>query len=425
MRLACYIFAMDLIDDLKGRGLVEHSSADIEKILGTKRTVYLGIDPSADSPQIGNLAIILLMKRLGAAGHKLIFLVGGGTGMIGDPREKGERSLLDAKTLKANTAGIKRELKSLLGNTQFRMVDNAEWLTKVDLFTFLRDIGKHFTVNDLIKRETIKKRLDTPDESISFTEFTYALLQGFDYLTLNRKYGVDLQVGGSDQWTNILSGVDLIRKKEGKEVFAFTMPLVTDASGKKFGKSEGNAVWTNAKKTSPYAFYQFWLNTADQEVEKLLKVYTFLSIAEIGAMMELHSRNPGKREAQKLLAKEVTTFVHGAQAAENAVTVSEVLFGGKQVSELTKPERALLLTEVPSHAISLTELKDGYSIADALTASGLASSKSEARRLLEANGVSINGEQVIAPDGLLTQAHFYENTALLRRGRQVAVLVTK
>jgi len=413
---------MDLIEELKGRGLVEHTSADLEKVLGTKRTVYLGIDPSADSPQIGNLAIILLMKRLGAAGHTLVFLVGGGTGMIGDPREKGERSLLDPKTLKTNTAGIKSELKKLLGDTKFTLVDNADWLTKVDLFSFLRDIGKHFTVNDLIKRETIKKRLETPDESISFTEFTYALLQGYDYMVLNKKYGVDLQVGGSDQWTNILSGVELVRKKEGKEVYAFTMPLVTDSSGKKFGKSEGNAVWTDAKKTSPYAFYQFWLNTADSEIERLLKVYTFLSLAEIGAVMELHSRNPGKREAQKLLAKEVTALVHGVRAAADAIIVSEVLFGGKQASELTKAERALLVAEVPVHKVSLSTLKDGYAIADALVASGLASSKSEARRLMEANGVSLNGEQVVAPDGQLTQAHFFDGIALLKRGRQVAVL---
>ena len=414
---------MNLIDELKGRGLVEHSSADIEKILGERRTVYLGIDPSADSPQIGNLAIILLMKRLGAAGHKLVFLVGGGTGMIGDPREKGERSLLDAKTLKANTLGIKSELKKLLGGTSFTMVDNADWLTKVDLFSFLRDIGKHFTVNDLIKRETIKKRLDTPDESISFTEFTYALLQGYDYMVLNKKYGVDLQVGGSDQWTNILSGVDLIRKKEGKEVFAFTMPLITDANGKKFGKSEGNAVWTDAKKTSPYAFYQFWLNTADDQVERLLKVYTFLSLAEIGAIMELHGRNPGKREAQKLLAKEVTALVHGTKASENAITVSEVLFGGRQVASLSKDERKLLLGEIPTHRINAASLKNGYQIAEALVATDLATSKSEARRLMEASGVSLNGEQVVAADGLLTQAHFFDGLALLKRGKQMAVLV--
>ncbi len=413
---------MDLIQELKDRGLVEHTSADIEKILGTKRTVYLGIDPSADSPQIGNLAVILLMKRLGMAGHKLIFIVGGGTGMIGDPREKGERSLLDAKTLKHNTEGLRRNLKRVLGGATFRLVDNAEWLTKIDLFTFLRDIGKHFTINDLIKRDTIKKRLDTPDESISYTEFTYALLQGYDYLVLNKKYGADLQVGGSDQWTNILSGVDLIRKKEGREVFAFTIPLVTDSSGKKFGKSEGNAIWLDPSKTSPFLFYQFWLNTPDDVVERYLKIYTFMQLIEIGALMELHSRNPGKREAQKMLAKLVTEIVHGAQNAQSAVSVTEVLYGGKSLQGLTAHERTLLLSEAPSAKVSKTELANGYSVVDALVKTGLASSKSDARRVIEGKGVSVAGEPMEVPDGLLATAHFTGGLALIKKGKQLAVL---
>lgn len=414
---------MDFITELKERGLVEHTSADLEKILTTKRTVYLGIDPSADSPQIGNLAVILLMKRLGLAGHKLIFIVGGGTGMIGDPREKGERSLLDPKTLKHNTEGLKRNLKRVLGGTSFRMIDNAEWLTKIDLFSFLRDIGKHFTVNDLIKRETIRKRLETPDESISFTEFTYALLQGYDYLVLNKKYGCDLQVGGSDQWTNILSGVELIRKKEGREVFAFTLPLITDNTGKKFGKSEGNAVWIDPKKTSPYTFYQFWLNVPDDSVERYLKVYTFMPLVEISAIMELHGRNPGRREAQKMLARLATEIVHGTDAAERASAVSEALYGGKPLCALTKEERALLVAEVPSAALTHERLKEGYGIVDALIDTKLASSKSEARRLIEAKGVSINGEPMLIPDGQLAEGHFDGNIALLRRGKVSAVLV--
>ena len=394
---------------------MEHTSADIEKILGTTRTVYLGIDPSADSPQIGNLAVILLMRRLGMSGHKLVFIVGGGTGMIGDPRDKGERSLLDKATLKRNTAGLSKNLRRVLGSTSFRMVDNASWLLKLDLFTFLRDIGKHFTVNDLIKRETIKKRLETPDESISFTEFTYALLQGYDYLMLNKKYGVDLQVGGSDQWTNILSGVDLIRKKEGKEVFAFTIPLITDSSGKKFGKSEGNAVWLDPEKTSPFAFYQFWVNVADDSVERYLKVYTFTPLNEISAMMELHSRNPGRREAQKMLAKQVTEIVHGAAAAKSAAAVSDVLYGGKPLSELSVDEQKLLLVEAPKASVTAE-----MPVVDALVASGLAASKSEARRLIEGKGVSLNGETVAAADALV--GALPGGLGLLRRGKQVAVL---
>ena len=413
---------MNLVAELKARGLVEHSSADIEKILGEKRTVYFGIDPSSDSPQIGNLAGILLMRRLGEAGHKLIFLVGGGTGMIGDPREKGERSLLDAKTLKHNTLGIKRNLKRLLGDSSFKLVDNADWLLKIDLFHFLRDIGKHFTVNDLIKRETIKKRLTTPDESISFTEFTYALLQGYDYMVLNKKYGCDLQIGGSDQWTNILSGVELIRKKEGKEAFAFTLPLITDSSGKKFGKSEGNAVWVDPEKTSPYTFYQFWLNVPDDSVEKYLYVYTFMPIIEISALCELHKRNPGRREAQKILAMKVTEIVHGTEAARSAEAVSEAIFGGRELDTLSDKEKALLLKEAPVTKVSRATLGDAWPVVEALVTSGLSASKSDAKRLISGNGVSVNGETCDGPEATLSILDFPNGLALLRRGKQVAIL---
>lgn len=413
---------MNLIQDLEDRGLVEHASADIGKIFSQSRTVYIGADPTADSLHVGHLAWILLLKRLGSAGHKLVLLIGGGTGMIGDPKDKGERSLLDEKTIRTNKAALKKQLHGILGGTPFRMVDNADWLHKTNLIEFLRDVGKHFTVNDLIKRENIKRRLDTPDESISFTEFTYALLQGFDYLTLNKKYGVDLQVGASDQWTNILSGVDLIRKREGKEVFAFTIPLITDSSGKKFGKSEGNAIWLDPKKTSPFAFYQFWLNVADDVVGTYLKVYTFMSVAEINALMELHGRNPAKREAQRLLAEHVTTTVHGAATTKDVIAVTEVLYGGRALGSLSPSERKLLLSEAPSCSVSSAALREGYLVVDALIASGLATSKSEARRLIEGKGVYIAGEVMDIPDGQLAEGHFTNGLALLRRGKQVAVL---
>src|SRR3990167_7755499 len=318
---------MTLSEELKARGLVEHSSTATEKILSVPRTVYLGVDPTADSLHVGHLVPVLLMKRLGDAGHKLIFLVGGGTGMIGDPKEKGERPMLDEKTVAKNTKALKAQLKKILGNTPFKMVDNADWLDSVKLLPFLRDIGKHFTINDLIKRDIIKKRLATPDESISYTEFSYSLLQGFDYLTLYEKYGCDLQVGASDQWTNILSGVDLIHKKLSKDVYAFTVPLVTDAAGKKFGKSEGNAVWLDPKKTSPFQFYQFWINLPDAGIEKYLKVYTFLPLAEIDALLELHRRNPGERQAQETLARLVTEIVHGPAATAQAAAASHAPFG--------------------------------------------------------------------------------------------------
>ena len=230
---------MTLVEELKARGLIEHSSTAPEKILSVPRTVYIGVDPTVDSLHVGHLTWVLLMKRLGDAGHKLVFLVGGGTGMIGDPKEKGERVMLDSKTVERNTRALKVQLKKMMGAASFKMVDNADWLMSVKLVPFLRDVGKHFTVNDLIKRDIIKKRLDMPDESISYTEFTYALLQGLDYLTLNEKYGVDLQVGGSDQWTNILSGVDLVKKRLGKQVYALGMPLVTDSTGKNSVRARG------------------------------------------------------------------------------------------------------------------------------------------------------------------------------------------
>jgi tyrosyl-tRNA synthetase len=412
---------MDLMKDLVDRGLVEHHSAELAAIFSKKRTVYLGVDPSADSMQAGNLVVVLLMKRLADAGHKIILLVGGGTGMIGDPREKGERVLQDMKVIEKNKKAIKAQMQSIIG-TRVTLVDNADWLLKVKLLEFLRDIGKHFTVNELVKRDIIKRRLDTPDESISYTEFTYSLLQAYDYMLLNEKYGCDLQIGASDQWTNILSGVELIRKKNGKEVFAFTCPLVTDATGKKFGKSEGNAVWLDAKKTSPYTFYQFWLNLPDEGIEKYLKFYTFMQVIEINALVEMHKRNPGKREAQKMLAMLVTEIVHGKAAAQSAAGVSEVLFGNRPFSALSKEEQTMLAREAPSLNISAQRLAEGVTITDALVESGLATSKSDARRLIDGKGVTLNGEAISSADMALSMTNFSGNLALLKRGKQVVVL---
>jgi tyrosyl-tRNA synthetase len=417
---------MTLAEELKTRGLVEYSSAPIEQILSAPRTVYNGFDPSSDSLQIGNLASMLLMKRLGDAGHKLIFLVGGGTGMIGDPKEKGERPMMDEKTVAKNTRAIKSQFKKILGNTSFKMVDNADWLLKIKLVAFLRDIGKYFTVNDLIKRDLIKKRLETPDESISYTEFTYALLQGFDYFTLHQKYGCDLQVGASDQWTNILSGVDLIHKKLGRDVYAFTLPLVTDSLGKKFGKSESNAIWLDAKKTSPFRFYQFWMNLPDAGIEKYLKVYTFLPLAEIDALVELHRRSPGERQAQETLARLVTEIVHGPAAAAQAAAAADALFGSIPFNELSREALAVALAEAPSVTFTRKELEVGSSLAEALVTGGLASSKSDARRLIEGKGITLGGMIINNPDQKLFVGDLPGGYSLIRKGKQgVLVLVLK
>ncbi|MDP2665681.1 MAG: tyrosine--tRNA ligase [bacterium] len=417
---------MNLAEDLKARGLIVNTSTDLEKILSEKRTVYSGFDPSADSMQIGNLAAILLMRRLGDAGNKLIFLVGGGTGMIGDPKETGERPMQDEKTVAANTRAIRAQFKQVLGSISFKLVDNADWLMKLRLVPFLRDIGKFFTVNDLIKRDIIKKRLDTPDESISYTEFTYALLQGFDYLTLHQEYGCDLQIGASDQWTNILSGVDLIHKKLGKEVYAFTMPLITDASGKKFGKSEGNAIWLDPKKISPFQFYQFWINLPDAGIEKYLKVYTFLPLLEIDALMELHKRNPGERQAQETLARLVTEIVHGPAATAQCAAAADALFGDTPFHDLSREALAVALAEAPSVTLSSKDVADGSSLAEALVAGGLASSKSDARRLIEGKGITLSSQTITDPDQKVFNGDLSHGYALVRKGKQgVLILVLK
>lgn len=412
---------MELAKELEARGLVEHTSADLAEILGTRRTVYLGIDPSSDSMQAGNLLVVLLMKRLADAGHKIILLVGGGTGMIGDPREKGERALADRKVVEKNKKLIRAQMQSIIG-AKVTLVDNADWLLKVKLVDFLRDIGKHFTVNELVKRDIIKRRLDNPDDSISYTEFAYSLLQGYDYMYLNQKYGADLQIGASDQWTNILSGVELIRRKLGKEAFALVTPLVTDTNGKKFGKSEGNAVWLSAAKTSPYAFYQFWLNQPDEVVERYLKFYTFMQVMEIDALCELHRRNPGRREAQKMLAHQVTEIVHGKEAALRSIAVSEALFGDRALSSLSADERAIVLKEAPTLKITNAELSAGYTIVDAVVTSALASSKSDARRLIDGKGISLNEAKVESADAQLAATDFRNGLALLRRGKQIVIL---
>lgn len=413
---------MTLPDDLKARGFAEQSSAPLETILGAKRGVYLGMDPTADSLHVGHLVPILLMKRLADAGHRAVFLVGGGTGMIGDPRESGERVLLDKRTLEHNKRALRAQLQKIVGR-KIEMVDNATWLGKLSLLEFLRDTAKHFSVNELIKRDLIKRRLETPDESISFTEFSYALLQGYDYFILHKKKAIDLQVGGSDQWTNILSGIDLIRKKQGDEAFGFTWPLVTDSNGKKFGKSEGNAIWLDGKKTSPFKFYQFWITLPDSGVETYLKLYTFLSLEEIATLMALHAKDPGAREAQETLARLVTEIVHGPAATAQAAAATDALFGGRPLSDLSREERSVLLAELQTLKVTKASVGAGYPIADALVDSGLASSKSDARRLLEAKGVTVNEKPVDTVEPTIRESDFSEGIALLRKGKREAILM--
>lgn len=409
---------MNFIQDLQARGLVAQSSADIEKVLGSKRTVYLGVDPSADSMHAGNLLVVLTMKRLAQAGHSIVLLVGGGTGMIGDPREVGERPLADVKIVARNKKALKTQIQGIVGS-RVRVVDNADWLLKVKLVDFLRDIGKHFTINDLIKRDIIKRRLDDPNESISYTEFAYALLQGYDYLVLNQKYGVDLQIGATDQWTNILSGVDLIRKKLGKEAFAIVTPLVTEPNGKKFGKSEGNAVWLDPKKTSPYAFYQFWYKQADTNVEQYLNYFTFMPVPEIQALMHMHQAHPERRLAQQKLAEEVTGLVHGKVEMERAKKISDVQFGGASVDTLSQAERKVFEESVMQYQLVADD-----TVISALVRGGLVTSKGEARRLMDGKGIRLNGE-VITADRAFQESDFEQGVAQLQKGKSDKLRVLK
>ncbi len=414
---------MSLAEDLKARGFAEHSSSPLEAILGSKRGVYLGIDPTADSMHVGHLVPILLMKRLSDAGNRTVFLVGGGTGMIGDPREVGERSLLDAKTLERNKRALRSQLQKVVGK-KIEMVDNATWLGKLKVIDFLRDTGKHFSVNELVRRDLIKRRLDTPDETISFTEFSYSLLQGYDFLTLFKKKGIEVQVGGADQWTNMLSGVELVRKVLAKEAYCFTCPLVTDAAGKKFGKSEGTPVWLDPKKTSPFKFYQFWINLPDQGLETYLKLYTTLPLPEIAALLETHTKDPAARTAQETLARMVTELVHGPAAAAQAAAATDALFGGREFASLSREEIAVILGEVATVRVPKTEVV--RPVVDVLTEGSLATSKSDARRLIEAKGITLNGETITDAARMLSLSDFTNGMALFRKGRrEVLVLALK
>lgn len=414
---------MDLAQELENRGLVEHTGGGtLEEVLKESRKVYLGIDPTADSLHVGNMVSVILMKHLHEAGHEPYFLVGGGTGLIGDPKPNVERTLLDEETVAKNKESIRKQMSSILEKKDLVVEDNARWLTKLPLITFLRDIGKHFSVNQLIKRDIIKRRLETDEESISYTEFSYSLLQAYDFMFLNEEYGIDLQIGGSDQWANIISGIDLIRRKQQKSAFALTTPMVIDKStGKKFGKSEGNAVWLDPEKTTPFAFYQFWLNTTDENVADYLKLFTFLTPEQCEKILEEHANAPEKREAQKTLAREVTTFVHGKDVAEAVEYVSSVLYAKDfSLSYLTETQRDVLLQAAPVTEITSDELSD-TTVVEALLKTELCSSKADARRMLESQAVSINGETK-SEDQQLNTNLFVENLLLLKRGKKVVLL---
>jgi len=403
---------MDLLADLEARGLVQDSTdrdALRARIQAGPVGVYYGCDPSSDSLQIGNLIGLLVLRRFADAGHNAVALAGGATGMIGDPGGRSrERNLLDPASLTANTRRIADQLDRI---SRVSLVNNLDWTEPVTLLEFLRDVGKHASVNQMIARESVKARLES-ESGISFTEFSYQLLQANDYLHLSRKHDVEMQIGGSDQWGNLLAGVDLIRRADGRHVHAFTWPLLLRSDGKKFGKSEEGAVWLAADRTSPYQFFQYWMNVADADIERFLLQLTLLPVRECRDIAAAHAQAPHRRDGQRRLARETTTLVHGTEAAAAAEEASAILFGG---SPAGASERALtfLATEVPT-----SPFVPGATLAAALAATTLASSLSDARRTIGQRAAYVNGE-VVPEDRPLTEADLlYGRWLVLRKGKR-------
>jgi len=408
----------DLLAELEWRGLVHHATRDLRAHLAAgRRTVYCGFDPTAPSLQLGNLMPVMLLRHFQLAGHRPIALMGGGTGLIGDPSGKpGERPLLSKEQAREHVHRQRDQMARLLdfdpGPTEALVLNNADWLVEQRLVDFLRDIGKHFTVNIMLQKESVQARLES---GISYTEFSYMLLQAYDFLHLFRSKQCSVQVGGSDQWGNITAGIDLIRRVEGGEAHGLVGPLVTTASGAKFGKSEAGAIWLDPVMTSPYKFYQFWFNIDDRDVESYLKLFTLLPRQEIESRMKEHQKDPSRREAQGKLATEVTTMVHGKDAMYNATGVSAILFSDFDPRNVKASVFDEMAKEIPTASVSANTIP----LVDALVQAGLAKSKSEARRQIEQGGVYVNQQRVKDVDRKLDPSDWLPGrNLLLRKGKK-------
>lgn len=400
---------MTLFEDLKWRGLIKDiSSPDLEKKLNEGGlTFYIGTDPTADSLHVGHLSSFLISKRLKDAGHNPILLVGGGTGLIGDPRPTTERPMISKETVEKNFESLKSQVEKIFG---FKVVNNYDWLGKINTLDFLRDYGKYFNINYMLDKDIIRRRLD---EGITYTEFSYMILQATDFKFLHENYGVNMQCAGSDQWGNITAGIDLIRKTTGDEVYGFTMPLVTDSQGRKFGKSEGNALWLDKDKTSSYQLYQFFVNVEDCKVIDYLKIYTFLSKEEIEDLEKKNNEHPELREAHKALAREIITFLHGKEEYEKAVNLADHLFNNK-FSDLSKKDIEDLFQNA-----DIKEIEAGKNIVDVLVDLGAVSSKREAREFLGNGAISINGEKITDINLIVNKDLFIEGKYLvIKRGKK-------
>ena len=400
---------MTLVEELKWRGLIKDiSSPELEEKLNKGGlTFYIGTDPTADSLHVGHLSSFLISKRLKEAGHHPILLVGGGTGMIGDPRPTTERAMISKEEVKHNFECLKAQVEKIFG---FEVVNNNDWYKDINVIDFLRDYGKFFNINYMLDKDIIRRRLDS---GITYTEFSYMILQALDFKWLHENKGVDLQCAGSDQWGNITAGIDLIRKSTGDEVYGFTMPLVTDSQGKKFGKSEGNALWLDKEKTSSYQLYQFFTNVEDSMVIDYLKIYTFLSKEEIEEYERKNNEHPELREAHKALAREIITFLHGKEEYEKAVNLADHLFNNKFADLSKKDIEELFGNE------DIKEVEANQNILDLLVTLGAASSKREAREFVSNNAVSINGEKITDINTVVNDTMFIENTYIVvKRGKK-------
>ena len=413
----------DLLKDLQMRGLVNQmtSPEDFAKHLEVSRTLYCGFDPTADSLHIGSLVPLLVLKRFQQAGHKPLVLVGGATGMIGDPSFKAqERKLNDATVIRSWVDKLKQQVSNFVSfndeHNSALVVNNYDWTHDVDVLTFLRDIGKHFSVNQMIQKESVKQRLNREGEGISFTEFSYMVLQSYDFSELYQRYQCTLQIGGSDQWGNITGGTELTRRRYQGQVFGLTLPLVTKADGAKFGKTESGAIWLDATKTSPYAFYQFWMNTADADVYQFLRYFTFLSEATMLAIEAEDKQAECRPQAQSVLAKEVTKIVHGEEGLQSAVRISEALFSG-DLNLLTETDFEQIYQDgMPFSDENLVQL----TLIEALVTSGLAKSNKMAREFISNGAVSINGSKCADVDVELSSATaFFGKYHILKRGKKL------
>lgn len=419
---------MNIIEQLRALGLVAQLSAneELEDHLDSgSRTVYCGFDPTADSLQVGNLVPLLALRRFQLAGHRPLLLVGGATGMIGDPGGRdSERELQSADVVERKLAKIQAQASRFLdfdcGETSAVVVNNADWTKSLSVIDYLRDIGKHFSVNAMIQKESVRRRIEDETQGISYTEFSYMILQSYDFVVLNRQYGCTIQMGGSDQWGNITAGIDLVRRMESKQAYAITYPLVTKADGTKFGKSSGGAIWLNPEMTSPFSFYQFWINAADSEVINYLKIFTFLSESELSALAKSHDSDPSQRTAQVALAREITRLVHGETGLDAAQRITAALFSNS-LNELGEED----LEQLAQDGMPSSSASDNVALIDVLVSSGLAVTPKgevtvgQARKLIQGNSVSVNGEkQTDVELKLASKAGLFGRFFVIQKGKK-------